>query len=46
MHIFCKYINDSSFNMLYIDSFVKHTLYALYWNQHKFCEQEQMADTS
>ena len=44
MHIFWKYITDSSFKMAGI--FVKHTLCSLYWNQNKFCKPEQREDNS
>ena len=46
MHIFCKYINDSSLKMLYVGIFVKHTLCSLYWNQKKICKLEQREDSS
>ena len=46
MHIFWKYIIDSSIKMLYVGIFVKHTLCSLYWSQNKFCKQEQKEDNS
>ena len=46
MHIFFKYINDSSLKMLYVGIFVKHTLCSLYWNQKKFRKPELRNDNS
>ena len=46
MHIFWKYMTDSSLIMLYFGIFVKHTLCALYWNQNKFCKPEQREDNT
>ena len=46
MHIFWKYINDSSLKIPYVCIFVKHTLCSLYWNQKKFCKPEQRDDNS
>ena len=46
MHIFWKYIPNSSLEMPYVGIFVKHTLCSLYWNQNKFCELEQREDNS
>ena len=46
MHIFWKYITDSSLKMPYVGIFVKYTLCALYWNQNKFCKPEQRDDNS
>ena len=43
MHIFWKYITDSSLKMQCVGIFVKHSLY---WNQKKFCKPEQMEDNS
>ena len=44
MHIFWKYITDSSLKMLCVVTFVKHILWSLYWNQKKFCKPEQRVD--
>ena len=41
MHIFWKYITDSSLKMPCAGIFVKHTLWFLYWDQNKFCKPEQ-----
>ena len=46
MHIFWKYITDSSLKMSCVGIFVKHTLCFLYWNQKKFCKLEQSEDNS
>ena len=46
MHIFWKYITDSSLKMLCVGIFVKHTLCSLYWNQKKFRKPEQREDNS
>ena len=46
MHIFWKYITDSSLKMPCVGIFVKYTLCALYWNQNKFCKPEQTEDNS
>ena len=46
MHIFWKYIPDSSLKMPHVGIFVNHTLCSLYWNQNKFCEPEQREDNS
>ena len=46
MHVFWKYITDSSLKMTWVGIFVKHTLCSLYWNQKKFCKPEQREDTS
>ena len=46
MHIFWKYITDSSLKMPCVGIFVKYTLCALYWNQNKFCKSEQREDNS
>ena len=45
MHIFWKYITDSSLKMPCIGIFVKH-LCSLYWSQNKFCKPEQREDNS
>ena len=45
MHIFWKYITDSSLKMLFV-FFAKHTLCCLYWNQKKFCKPDQKEDNS
>ena len=41
MHIFWKYITDSSLNMLCAGIFVKDTLYSLYWNPKNFVNQKK-----
>ena len=46
MHLFWKYITDSSLKMLCVEIFVKNTLCSLYWNQNKFCKPEQREDNS
>ena len=46
MHIFWKYITDSSLKMLCVGIFFKHTLCSLMWNQQKFCKLEQWEDNS
>ena len=46
MHIFWKYIFDSSLKMPFVGIFVKHILCFLYWNQEKFCKPEQREDNS
>ena len=46
MHIFWKYIIDSSLKMSCVGICVKHTLWTLYWNQKKFCKPEQSEDNS
>ena len=46
MHIFWKYITDSSLKMLCVAIFVKHTLCSLYWNQKIFFKPEQREDNS
>ena len=46
MHIFWKYITDSSLKMPCVGIFVKHTLCSLYWNQQKFCKPDQREDNS
>ena len=46
MHIFWKYITDSSLKMPCVGIFVKHTLCSLYWNQNTFCKPEQREDNS
>ena len=46
MHIFLKYITDSSLKMRCVGIFIKHTLCSLYWNQNKFCKPEQKEDNS
>ena len=46
MHIFWKYITDSSLKMTCLGIFVKRTLNSLYWNQNKFCKPEQREDNS
>ena len=46
MHIFWKYLTDSSLKMTCVGIFVKYTLCALYWNQNKFCKPEQREDNS
>ena len=46
MHIFWKYIDESSLKMRYVGIFVKHTLCSMYWNQKKFCKPEQREDNS
>ena len=46
MHIFWKYITDSSLKMLCAGIFVTHTLCSLYWNQKKFCKPPQREDNS
>ena len=46
MHIFWKYITDSSLKMPCFGIFVKHTLCSLYWNQTKFCKPERREDNS
>ena len=46
MHIFWKYITDSSLKMLCVGIFVKHTLCFLYLDQKKFCKPEQRRDNS
>ena len=46
MHIFWKYITDSSLKILCVGDFVKHTLYSLYWNQNNYCKPEQREDNS
>ena len=46
MHIFWKYITDSSLKMPYVGIFVKHTLCSLHWNQKKYCKPEQKEDNS
>ena len=44
MHLFWKYITNSSLKMTGVGIFVKHTLCSLYWNQKKFCKPEQRED--
>ena len=44
MHIFWKYITDSSLKMACVGNFVEDTLCSLYWNQNKFCIPEQRED--
>ena len=44
MHLFGKYISDSSLKMLCVGNFVKHSLCFLYQNPNKFCKPEQMED--
>ena len=44
MHIFWKYITDSSLKMLCVGIFIKHTVCSLYWNQKKFCKHKQEDD--
>ena len=39
MHIFWKYITNSSLNLRYVGIFVKHTLYAL--KQKEICKPEK-----
>ena len=46
MHIFWKYIIDSTLKMPCVGIFVKHTLCSLYWNQNKFCKPEWREDNS
>ena len=46
MHIFWKYITESSLKMPCVGIFVKQTLYSLNWNQKLFCKQEQREDNS
>ena len=46
MHIFLKFITDSSLKMQCIGIFVNHTLCYLYWNQNKFCKYQQREDNS
>ena len=41
MHIFWKYITDSSLKMTCVVICVKHTLCSFYRNQNKFCKPEQ-----
>ena len=46
MHIFWKYLTDSSLKMPCAGIVVKHTLCSLYWNQNKFCKPEEREDNS
>ena len=46
MHIFGKYINDSSLKMPLVGMFVKHTLCLFYSNQKEFCKPEKREDNS
>ena len=46
MHIFLKYITDSSVKKPWFGIFVKHILCSLYWNQKIFCKPEQRDDNA
>ena len=46
MHIFWKYITDSSLKMSCVGIFVNYTLCFLYWNQNKFSKPGQREDNS
>ena len=46
MHIFWKYLTDSSLKMPCVGIFVKHTLCSLYCNKNKFRKPEQREDNS